>query len=169
MVSVGGSIIFFLLLGSRSEHPMIIGSIFLKLDPGTIFLVLWQNSSIQMLTYLLKYIEQQAFKPKSVVGSVNEQNCVMTLILQIKTSLLHINHSQAALYSHWFSCTMSDTPEHWQKGHGGVFFTNKQLQGPNVSKKLSLLRKLHILLILGPKNQNFSYLGAPLLTTTLNK
>ena len=164
-----GQLYFFCFLGPEVSIQWSLVRYFWNWTLEQFFLVLWQNSSIQMLTYLLKYIEQQAFKPKSVVGSVNEQNCVMTLILQIKTSLLHINHSQAALYSHWFSCTMSDTPEHWQKGHGGVFFTNKQLQGPNVSKKLSLLRKLHILLILGPKNQNFSYLGAPLLTTTLNK
>ena len=106
------------------------------------FLVLGQNRSIQMITYILKDIEQQLFNPKSVNGSLNEQNCIMTFFFKSQTFLLHINHSQAVLYSYWFSRTMSGTPENQHGGHRGVFLTNNKLLGPKVSKKLSLLSNL---------------------------
>ena len=142
MVRVSESILFFMLLGSRNEQLMIIGSFFFEIGPWNIFLVREENRSIQMFTLTLKCIIQQPFKPKNVIGSVKEQNCIMPFLSKFQTFLLQIKYSQVALFHHCFCLTMPGTPYRDREDIEVYFFTKHQLQGPKLSKKLSLHTKL---------------------------
>ena len=75
---------------------------FFEIGPRNIFLVREQNSSIQMFTLTLKYIIQQPFKPKNVIGSVKEQNCIMTFLTneQKVIRILHVLHILLILGPH---------------------------------------------------------------------
>ena len=129
------------------------------------FLGWGQNRSSQMLTCILKYMEQQIFKPKNVIGSDNEQNCILTFFIWIPNSPPPYKSFSSYVI---LLLVLLALQKPGREDMDVYFHIKPGYRALKWAKKYHLPLNWHIVLILRPNNRKFSNLRAPLFKITSN-